>query len=118
MSVPIVEQPDFRLDQIGNGALMERFDREAQKVLSNIKDPNSDHKKSSTITVKVTLKPNEKRQIAAISYNVTSTMAPSRPIDSTIMIDNDKGLIVAKEIGNEVPGQIGMNVSQFDREAK
>lgn len=50
------------LSNIGKGALAELFDRELQDVLANIRDPNSDIKKSSLITVKIAIEPDENRR--------------------------------------------------------
>ena len=56
MAAPFSTDEDFRkvsLTNLGNGAAVELFDHELQKVLANIDDPNTD--------------PKEKRKIIALS---------------------------------------------------
>ena len=48
------------------GAVQERVDRALERVAKNILDPNTDPKKSRSITLKITLKP-DKDDFAALS---------------------------------------------------
>ncbi len=101
---------------VGGGALAELFESELQAVLKNIRDPNSDVKKSSKITIEVTLKPMENRASASMTYIVKSQKAPTRVRESNVMFGVADGLFICKEIGNQIPGQIGMNVTPITKE--
>lgn len=101
---------DITLDNLGMGALKEQFGVELQKVLDNIADPNTDAKKARKITIDVTIKPNEKRNIATMTLQARSSLVPSGAIETDIYIDRDKdGQVVAEELHGQVPGQTSIN---------
>jgi len=105
------------LTSIGGGAMAELFENELQAVLKNIRDPNSDVKKNSKITIEITLKPMESRAGAEMKYSVKSQKAPTRVRESSVIFGVDNGLFICKEIGNQIPGQLGMNVTPIQKEA-
>ena len=104
-------EPKMTLMTIGGGALAELFENELQGVLKNIRDPNSDVKKSSKVTIEITITPMEDRGSAAMKYVVKSSKAPARVRQSNVVFGVDNGLFICKEIGNQIPGQIGMVTS-------
>lgn len=106
------------LSNIGRGALAELFDRELQDVLANIRDPNSDIKKPSAITIKVIIEPDENRSAAKIKYSIESRKAPPRIRQSTIMFGVEDGEFIANEIGKEIPGQQSMNITPIRKEGE
>jgi hypothetical protein len=59
------------LADFAGGAVSERFNQELKKVLENIADPNTDPKKARTVTVKVTLKADENRDIADVDISTS-----------------------------------------------
>ena len=50
------------LDTIGGGALVELFDAELSRILSNITDPNTDTTTKRVMTIQVKFKPNRDRE--------------------------------------------------------
>lgn len=97
----------MKLEGICNGALQEVFDYELEKVLANIKDINADTKTARKLTIEITLKPNEKRNIADVDFKVKHTEAPTLGFASTILIgDKIKGKTEVEEIGGSLPGQM------------
>lgn len=64
------------LANLGQGAAIEKFDRELQKVLDNIQDPNTGATAKRSVTLTVSLKPNDDREFADIDIAVKSTTAP------------------------------------------
>lgn len=97
----------MKLSEIAKGALEEQFEAEFQNVLKNIADPNTDAKKQRKITITLTLKPNEKRNIAEMNFQTKSALVPSLPVESNIYIDKDKaGKMVAEELNGQLPGQM------------
>ncbi len=57
---------------LGGGAAAEMFDRELEKILANIQDPNHPYKPKREITLKVTFSPDEDREKAKIDISVIS----------------------------------------------
>lgn len=95
------------------GALTEKFNRELQKVLDNLDDPNTDSKKTRTIDLKVKFVPNPKRDTAVVEIHASSKLAPIVPVETTIGIGRDnKGKLMAAEYKNQLPGQLEMQVDE------
>ena len=105
-----MEKPTMNLNNIGNGALAELFDKQLQEVLKNIQDPNSDVKKKSTITIQVGITPFENRDAATMDYSVTSKQAPPKVRQTSIMFGEEEGVFIANEIGKQAPGQTAMHI--------
>jgi uncharacterized protein YuzE len=94
------------LSSFAEGAVAERFNQELHKVLSNISDPNTDPKKARSVTITVTLKADEQRDIANVSIQAKSTIAPARNIETKIVMDRDqRGNVVGAELKSGVKGQ-------------
>lgn len=85
------------LANLGEGAVIEAFDTELQRVLQNIVDPNTDAKQAREITLKVKIKPDSERSIGMVSIVATSKLAPAKPVESTILIGSAGKLVTATE---------------------
>lgn len=81
------------LANIGNGAAMERFDFELTKVMSNIKDVNTDPEKKRSITLTVTFIPHGDRSGMQTVIDCTSKLAsvPAYQAGAMFIIRNDEG---------------------------
>ncbi len=91
---------------LAGGGVEEKLQYALSEVAANIADPNTDAKKARSITMKITLKPNEQRSIANMSIDVSTTLAAPVGISTTLMIDRDKeGKVVASEIYGKDPKQ-------------
>lgn len=62
-------------DTLSNGAALERADIEIQRVLENIKDPNTGFS-TREVNVKIKIKPREDRASSEITIQATSKLAP------------------------------------------
>ncbi len=98
------------LSKIGGGALQERFNREFEKVIKNMKDPNTSYKETRKVTITLTLKQDEDRNSCVCTCEVTSKLAKAKSFDTNFGIGQDlkSGQYIAKEYGTQIPGQIGM----------
>jgi hypothetical protein len=94
------------LNTFANGALAEKVNIEMQKALDNIADPNTDHKKARKVTVSITLKANEKRNLANVVIDTKSTLVPAVGVETDLIIDyTPSGEITGKELKSGIPGQ-------------
>ena len=94
------------LANMAGGAVLERFNIEMQKVIQNISDPNTDARKKRSVTIKVTVAPNEQRNMAVLYIETKSSLLPAVPVNTSIVIDMDKGgNIVAAELFSNDPAQ-------------
>jgi len=97
----MIEQPVVSLENLGRGAAVEQFDDALQKVLININDPNTPAKANRQVTLKVTIKPSENRDIANVAIEVTPKLAPAQPTTTAIAIGKTiAGTVEAREWAN------------------
>lgn len=96
--------------RLADGAVSERLELEMQRVLENVADPNTPWKKKRKIQLTITIDPNEKRELATVTIDAKTTLAPANAIPATIMIGTDgEGTIVGKELLSGEPGQTYMD---------
>jgi hypothetical protein len=85
------------LDNLGHGAAAELFQNELGVVIRNIMDPNTKADAARSITLKMKIKPSEKRTVCAVEISCESRVAPTRPHESTMFVGLDGGAAVATE---------------------
>lgn len=100
----------LNLAEMAQGAFMEQFHRELGQVLENISDPNTDPKKARKITLSMTLKPDENREVVTVETQSKSTLVPPKPLGTTIIIDRESdGSVVGAELVSGAKGQMFMD---------
>lgn len=107
---------DIDLSKFGGGALQARFNREFEKAVKNMKDPNTPYKEARKVTIIMTLKQDEDRKACICTCEVSSKLAKARSFDTNFGIGQDlkTGEFIAKEYGTQIPGQMSLE----DLEAK
>lgn len=96
--------------QMAKGAIQERVDYEVSRVIDNILDVNTDPTAKRKVTLTVELKPDEERQVVKITATAKSTLAPTVPVGTSLVITADgNGEMVLAEIVPQVPGQMSMD---------
>lgn len=96
----------IHLADLAEGAVEERFNQELQRVLANIADPNTDPKKARKVTLTLTLKGDENRDIVLTSIDTKSTVAPAKAIATKIVMGQDStGKVVGQELKSGSKGQ-------------
>lgn len=94
------------LNTFADGAVAERLNHEISRVLENIADPNTDPKKARKVQVNITLKADDKRDLANVSITAKTTIAPAREIETKIILDRDNtGKITGAELKSGIKGQ-------------
>lgn len=90
---------DVSLENLGAGAVMEKFDDELKKVIENIMDPNTEAGKARSINITVSIKPRkEERDNCSMEVSVSSKLAPTRSLQSQLAVGvNQHGEVAAKE---------------------
>lgn len=110
-----MSQETLTLEGLANGALAEQFSEELLKVLKNIDDPNTDPKAKRSISIKVSFKPDEKRDMANIDVTCVSTLAPYKSIGTMAAIGKIDGDFVAQEFNrNAIRGQ--KTVEEYEKD--
>lgn len=88
-----------KLSGLVQGGAQEKFEKEWDRVIENIDDPNTSATAVRSITIKINLKPDAKRKTLNSTVEVKSTIAPDNPLDTTFIMGTDKdGNVVAQEL--------------------
>lgn len=86
------------LSQIGDGGLQEKVDKELERVIANILDPNTETKTARKLAITLTMKPDDTRQTVATAMEVKSTLAPQKAIATTVLIGQEGSQVYANEV--------------------
>jgi hypothetical protein len=78
------------LDTLGEGAAVERFNLALQDAYNNIQDVNTPATAKREVTLKLSIKPNENRDIGDVSVEVTTKLASIRPFIVRFFMGRDK----------------------------
>lgn len=98
---------EIKIGTLANGAVEERFNQALKEVLSNIQDPNTEHKVKRKISLTLTFVANENRDLASIDFDVKKTLAQPKNVRTAILIGTDgTGIPVAAEYQAQIPGQV------------
>lgn len=85
------------LDTIGGGALVELFDAELARILSNITDPNTDTKTKRVMTLTVKFTPNRDRDVADVELTCGSKLAGIMTVSTQLFMGKHLGKLIAVE---------------------
>ncbi|WP_375104085.1 replication terminator protein [Paenibacillus sp. RS8] len=98
---------EISIENLAGGAVGERINIELNKVADNIMDPNTDWKKARKLTVTITIKPDEQREIGLVSVDNKPTLAPAHGIATKLVFGKDReGKAVAEELVSGVKNQM------------
>jgi len=78
------------LSNFGQGAVNEIFDRELQRVLKDIMDPNTEATAQREVNLKIVIKPDEERDLGIVGVRASSRLAGSRTFISKLAFGHNK----------------------------
>ena len=106
----MIYQPIDKLDVLMNGAVQEKFGSALREVLANVRDPNTSATVKRSITLTITIAPSAGRDVAEMSVQTKTKLAPPNTASSTIYLAyGDDGSVTATEKLDQVPGQLSMS---------
>lgn len=79
---------------IGNGVSNEKFRAELEKVLQNIRDPNTEPEDRRTITLKFVFHPSKDRDTVVIAISAASSLPASKPSGDIMYVGRKDGEVV------------------------
>lgn len=85
------------LATVGHGAAEELFGDALARVMANVDDPNTKATAKRTITLRVTITPNEKRDAASINVSCDVKVAAVAPVESVAMMGRHEGRLALVE---------------------
>ena len=98
---------DFNISELAEGAVQEKIDQEVRKIVANILDVNTAFKPSRKLIVEVEFSSDSTRQVIETNVTVKSKIQPSDSVSTLMMAGrNDAGYIQAAELKSSAPGQI------------
>ncbi len=91
----------LKVNDLCKGGVMERLSEALEEAVANCLDPNTEPKKTRTVTLTITLKPDEQRNNAQISIATAVKKQPPIALETSIYMEaNPKtGQIDANEAG-------------------
>lgn len=102
--------------QMAKGAIQERVDYEVSRVVDNILDMNTEPTVKRKVVLTIEMKPDENRQVITMNASAKSTLAPTTPIGTSLVItSDDNGEMVVAEIVPQVPGQMHMDGTEQEK---
>ena len=93
------------LNNLGNGAAVEMFDNELEKVLNNLQDINKDGKAERSITLTVKFKPTDTQGIVSTQIECKSKLSGQRIFPTHLMIGHNGRQSEAREMFQQQPLQ-------------
>jgi hypothetical protein len=93
----MADEKFLSLDSLAQGAGVELFNDELEKVLQNILDPNTKPTAVRSVTLTFSIKPDEDRTYGASVIDVKSKLAPVKGVGMPIYIGKHAGKAVATE---------------------
>lgn len=101
MSEPL---PVVTLAGLCDGAALELFQSEFDKVLRNIADPNTEATDVRKVTVVIALQPDDEREVGEVNVKVTSKLAGVKGARTRVYFGRHKGELVATEFNPKQQG--------------
>lgn len=91
------DPPRASLADLMGGNAIAAFDDELQAVADNIMDPNTKAAVPRSVTLKLTILPNEGRDIGTVKVEVSSKLAPPQAQATTFFMGRSRGVTVLSE---------------------
>jgi hypothetical protein len=79
------------LGNLGRGAALELFDREFNRALANIVDPNTKAEGVREITLRVKISPDENREAADVEVECKSKLCGNKPFKTQMFVGKASG---------------------------
>ena len=98
---------DFNISEIAEGAVQEKIDQEVRRIVANILDVNTAFKPSRKLIIDVEFSSDSTRQVIETNVTVKSKIQPSESVSTLMMAGrDDAGYIQAAELKSNTPGQM------------
>jgi len=94
------------LNTVADGALLDKVNKAMQQVVDNIADLNTDPTKMRKVTITISMKPNEERDLIQMEIKAVPSLAPAKGTNTKFLIGEDNGGVTAAEMKSGMPGQM------------
>lgn len=93
-----MSQHSIDLNTFADGAVAQKVERELEKVIANIHDPNTEADKKRKITITLTLSSDDKREYIDTEVEVKSTLVATKTASAKMIIGKQDGKLAAREL--------------------
>lgn len=101
------DRPIKSLSDLMDGGVEERFNDALDKVWANVFDPNTNPTATRELTLKIKIRPNERRDSCDFRVDVVPKLAAMNSLTQTVMLElRGDGRIIATERTDQIPGQL------------
>lgn len=100
------------LNKFADGAIATKVEREFEKVIANIHDPNTEPDKKRKITITLTLSADEKREYIDTEVEVKSTLVPQKTASAKMIMGKHEGKLTARELVSGKKGQMFFDATE------
>ncbi len=107
-----MEEQIINLNDFADGALAQKVNRELQRVIENINDPNTNPTKTRTVTIKLQLTADEEREYIDTAIDVSSSVVGHKPAKAKMMMGKQDGKVTARELVSGKKGQMFFDSSK------
>lgn len=83
------------METLAGGGAIEMFDRELDRLLRNVADPNTDPEFVRGVSIEMLIKPAPDRESGVVQVRVKAKLAPPKPLKSQVFIGERDGQPVA-----------------------
>ena len=98
---------DFNISELAEGAVQEKIDQEVRKIVANILDVNTAFKPSRKLIIDVEFSSDSTRQVIETNVTVKSKLQPSESVSALMMAGRDDSVYIhAAELKSSAPGQM------------
>lgn len=94
--------------EFDNGSIIEKVQYELNGLMANIRDINTDEKER-VLTIKIKLKPDEKRKFVSMVTEVNKTTRPTKPTATLMQLSMTENGLAATEVTDEIDGQMSLD---------
>lgn len=101
----MVSNININLEDLANGAVKEKLSHALAEVANNIMDQNTDATKARKVTLVISMKPDEMREVISTTVDVKTTLTPEVGVGTTLLVGKDKGQPVINELKSGIRGQ-------------
>ena len=104
------QRPINSMSELMDGGVEQRFNEGMKEIWQNVQDPNTDPKAKREMTIKIAVKPNERRDSAEFAVEVTTKLAAPKALSQTVLLQfNSDGSVTATERTDQIPGQLSFD---------
>lgn len=105
-----MQRPISSMSELMDGGVEQRFNEAMREIWQNVQNPNTNPKAKREMTIRITVKPNERRDSAEFTVDVKTKLAAPNALSQLVLLQfNADGSVTATERTEQIPGQLSFD---------